>query len=451
MSNSKKRLWRHTAQFQLTRQFLLLLGAVMLFFNVVFIVLSIGFLYERIEDQTDNVFEAIEKGHAATSGWSSLIDAYVSADEENALRVQQPDGTVYVSQEGQEVFSALAAGKITPLLEGVVFSEEGVYFSKSESINGDQVTVAMNAEASVELAYGLLWISSLLNLAAVVIGSLLIYWRVGKWSRKLTLMASEITAIESGGQGELTVVDEPVEIQSVAVSFNQLLKDQRETIAREKQFIADASHELRTPLAAIRGHVQLIQRRSEAHPEIIPSSLAFIDKESKRLEGLSNQLLDMDRQQVKRQTATLNVGQLIREICEKQAIVSPQTIDYTIDEPLLMQGVKTDFQQIAQNLLENAAKYSPDGGMIHVRFCQQGSQVCLIVADQGIGIPDDKKERIFDRFYRVEDSRSSEIAGSGIGLALVKQIADQYHATITVADNQVQGSVFTVFFPLSKE
>ncbi|OTN77604.1 hypothetical protein A5886_002704 [Enterococcus sp. 8G7_MSG3316] len=446
MKTNQKALRRNTAQFQLTRQFSLLLGAVMLFFNLVFILLSIGYLYERLADQADQVFETIEKGHAAKSGWPAVIDVYVSADEESALRVRQADGQVYNSEEATEVFPALATGKIIPLLEGIVLSEEDVYYTKTEEINGDQVTIALNSEASVELAYGLLWISSLLNLAAVVIGSLLIYWRVGKWSQKLTSMAKEITAIESGKSGELTVVREPVEIQSVAISFNQLLKEQRETIAREKRFIADASHELRTPLAAIRGHVKLIQRRSAAHPEVIPASLEFIDKESKRLEILSNQLLDLEKQPMTKQTQTLDVGQLIREVCEKQAIVSTQAIDYVIEEPLMMKGVKTDFQQMVQNLLENAAKYAPAETMIHVHFGQKDQHIYLSVADQGIGIPDDKKDRIFDRFYRVEDSRSSEINGSGIGLSLVKQIADQYQATITVADNQPKGSVFVVDF-----
>lgn len=147
--------------------------------------------------------------------------------------------------------------------------------------------IAINGEDSVELAYGLFMISSFLNLIAEVVGSILIYWSVGKWSRKLTGMAQEIAEIEQSQKGELTIVEEPIEIRSVALAFNKLLKEQRETIAREKRFVADASHELRTPLAAIRGHVQLIQRRGTKHPEVIPSSLAFIDKESKRLETLS--------------------------------------------------------------------------------------------------------------------------------------------------------------------
>jgi len=86
-----------------------------------------------------------------------------------------------------------------------------------------------------------------------------------------------------------------------------------------------------------------------------------------------------------------------------------------------------------------------------VTSTQEQRQLSLTVADFGIGIPDDKKALIFERFYRVEDSRSSQIAGSGIGLSLVKQLADKYHAKITVTDNQPQGSIFKLAFPNERE
>ena len=142
----------------------------------------------------------------------------------------------------------------------------------------------------------------------------------------------------------MTIVEEPIEIRSVALAFNKLLKEQRETIAREKRFVADASHELRTPLAAIRGHVQLIQRRGTKHPEVIPSSLAFIDKESKRLETLSNQLLDLKNQT--QEISLVDVSQIVREECEKQATIVPQSIEYFVENQCRKQGHKRDFQQI---------------------------------------------------------------------------------------------------------
>lgn len=451
MKNKSANQRRKTAQFQLTSRFSLILFGLLILFNLLFILLSVGYLFEHIENRASNILEAIEKGEASGDAWDFLVNAYVSADEEDALQVILADGSVVSSEDAEEIFADINQGRVIPFLEDIVFTEEGIYYTKTQEVDGDQVTIAINGEDSVELAYGLFMISSFLNLIAVVVGSLLIYWSVGKWSQKLTGMAQEIAAIEQSRTGELTVSEEPIEIRSVALAFNKLLKEQRETIEREKRFVADASHELRTPLAAIRGHVQLIQRRGTKHPEVIPSSMAFIDKESKRLETLSNQLLDLEKNQSQDEMTFVDVSQIVREECEKQATIVPQSIEYFVENQCMKRAHKRDFQQIIQNLLENAAKYSPADQPIHVTLTQEQRQMSLTVADFGIGIPDDKKALIFERFYRVEDSRSSQIAGSGIGLSLVKQLADKYHAKITVTDNQPQGSIFKLAFPNERE
>jgi two-component system sensor histidine kinase ArlS len=451
MKNKSSTRRRKTAQFQLTRRFSLILFGLLILFNLLFILVSLGYLFENIENRASNTFEAIENGEASGDAWDYLVNAYVSADEEDALQVILEDGSVVLSEDAEEIFDDINQGRIIPFFEAIVFTDDGIYYTETQEVNGDQVTIAINGEDSVELAYGLFMISSFLNLIAVVVGSILIYWSVGKWSQKLTSMAQEITEIEHSRKGELTVSEEPVEIRSVALAFNKLLKEQRETIAREKRFVADASHELRTPLAAIRGHVQLIQRRGIKHPEVIPSSIAFIDKESKRLETLSNQLLDLEKNQTQEEMSLVDVSQVIREECEKQAAIVPQSIEYFVENQCRKQGHKRDFQQIIQNLLENAAKYSSADQTIHVTLTQEPTQLSLVVADFGIGIPDEKKRMIFERFYRVEDSRSSQISGSGIGLSLVKQLADKYHAEIIVTDNQPQGSVFKIVFPSEKE
>jgi two-component system sensor histidine kinase ArlS len=449
MKNKSVNSRRKTAQFQLTSRFSLILFGLLILFNLLFILLSVGYLFEHIENRASNILEAIENGEASGDAWDDLVNAYVSA-EEDALQVILGDGSVVLSEDAEEIFAEINQGRIIPFLEGIVFTDDGIYYTKTQEVDGNQVTIAINGEDSVELAYGLFMISSFLNLIAVVVGSLLIYWSVGKWSRKLTGMAQEIAEIEQSRKGELSVFEEPIEIRSVALAFNKLLKEQRETIAREKRFVADASHELRTPLAAIRGHVQLIQRRGTKHPEVIPSSMAFIDKESKRLETLSNQLLDLEKKQTQ-EMSLVDVSQIVREECEKQATIVPQSIEYFVENQCRKQGHKRDFQQIIQNLLENAAKYSPADQPIHVRLTQNHTHLSLTVADFGIGIPHDKKALIFERFYRVEDSRSSQISGSGIGLSLVKQLADKYRAEITVTDNQPQGSIFNIDFPNEKE
>ena len=106
------------------------------------------------------------------------------------------DGSVILSEDAAEIFAEINQGRIIPFLEGIVFTDDGIYYTKTQEIDRDQVKIAINGEDSVELAYGLFMISSFLNLIAEVVGSILIYWSVGKWSRKLTGMAQEIAEIE---------------------------------------------------------------------------------------------------------------------------------------------------------------------------------------------------------------------------------------------------------------
>ncbi len=205
MKNKSANQRRKTAQFQLTSRFSLILFGLLILFNLLFILLSVGYLFEHIENRASNILEAIEKGEASGDAWDFLVNAYVSADEEDALQVILADGSVVSSEDAEEIFADINQGRVIPFLEDIVFTEEGIYYTKTQEVDGDQVTIAINGEDSVELAYGLFMISSFLNLIAVVVGSLLIYWSVGKWSQKLTGMAQEIAAIEQSRTGELTV------------------------------------------------------------------------------------------------------------------------------------------------------------------------------------------------------------------------------------------------------
>ena len=195
MKNKSANQRRKTAQFQLTSRFSLILFGLLILFNLLFILLSVGYLFEHIENRASNILEAIEKvRHQGMPG--TFVNAYVSADEEDALQVILADGSVVSSEDAEEIFADINQGRVIPFLEDIVFTEEGIYYTKTQEVDGDQVTIAINGEDSVELAYGLFMISSFLNLIAVVVGSLLIYWSVGKWSQKFTGMAQEIAAIE---------------------------------------------------------------------------------------------------------------------------------------------------------------------------------------------------------------------------------------------------------------
>jgi len=304
-----------------------------------------------------------------------------------------------------------------------------------------------------------LWISSLLNLAAVVIGSLLIYWRVGKWSRKLTLMASEITAIESGGQGELTAVDEPVEIQSVAVSFNQLLKDQRETIAREKQFIADASHELRTPLNSLLILSKLLVDNPKKN--LTPKQVEYaktIYSSGNDLLSLINDLLDLAK--IESGKMTVNAGKMVlsdvaafvesyfKPVADEKRLPFRITIDDDVPSSIYSDEVRVE--QVLKNLLSNAFKFTSEGEVrLEISTDKvQGAgtpMIAFAVTDTGIGIPEEKKQIIFNAFQQADGTTSRKYGGTGLGLSISKEIAELLGGKITVSSQKGKGSTFTFY------
>ncbi|WP_125763075.1 sensor histidine kinase [Companilactobacillus hulinensis] len=248
-------------------------------------------------------------------------------------------------------------------------------------------------------------------------------------------------------QPTLTVPKSPLEIHELGNSFNDLLNVQNQRLDREKQFVSDSSHELRTPIAAIRGNISLIKRRGDKHPEVIPESLDFIDEESLRMQKLIENLLHLSRaDKAEVELTEINLSKIIQQLSEHYQSSIPQQIHADIEPNLKVNGNTDMIQQMSIALLDNASKYSLENKVITLGVHKSGENIVLTVTDQGIGIPDNKKDKIFQRFYRVDESHSTEIKGSGLGLAIVSKLAVLNEAQVTVYDNSPQGSTFAVTF-----
>lgn len=435
---------KQTAKRQLTVRFMGLFALILLLINLIFVGISVAFVYDYVSDRSEHIFDTIENSEPSRQSWSDLVNSYVIQDEGEALQVRLSNGETYYSEDAAETFNDVSEGKTIPFLEHFVFVDDDRYYYEEKEIDDAEVSLIIDSEAITDITINLLIVNLLLNVIGLIVGAVLIYWMVGRWSQKLSKMSTELNQLDET-QGYLTVPEDPQEIYQVAMAFNTLLEKQREAIKREKQFVSDASHELRTPIAAIRGHMNLIQRRSETHPEVIPQSLAFIDKESKRIELLSEQLLTLGRVENKNNLEIIDFSSLVTQEVEDLQLSSERDFILQIEPEIYFKAAKTDLQQIIQNLLENALKYAPTGE-IKISL-QKNDKINLQVADQGIGIADEEKEKIFERLYRIDPSRSSEISGSGIGLSIVKALVTKYGGDIQVEDNKPKGTIFTVYFP----
>ncbi|MDX5325485.1 MAG: sensor histidine kinase [Bacteroidota bacterium] len=229
---------------------------------------------------------------------------------------------------------------------------------------------------------------------------------------------------------------------------------ERETFRRE--FIGNVSHELKTPIFNIQGYILTLLDGAIEDPEI---NVKYLKRANKSVERMINLVQDMDMLnklesgvlEIKMQN--FNLAQLVRDVFEmleekarnKNIILK---INPPSEKPVMVVGDPGRIEQVLINLVNNAIKYGKKGGKVEVRFYDMDDKILTEVSDDGIGIPEEDIPRIFERFYRVDKSRTREAGGSGLGLAIVKHIIDQHKQTINVRSSANMGSTFS--FTLKK-
>lgn len=436
-----------TTTSQLTKLFVSLFVAILVLVNIAFLVISSGYIYYNAKSQSEQVITAVEENLEPQDDWSALLDAYLAKQDDDAIILTTPQGRTYYSEDAHETFEDINHKRH---YQNFVVSHKHIYFLAREVHHGYHIHVALNVDELFNLITWLLLTMLGINLVAILISILLIRRFAHKWSRPIQTMNAEIQNIRKNKTPErkVTIPDNPLEIKNLAQSFNNLLSFQNNALKREQQFVSDASHELKTPIAAIRGHVNLIKRRGQSNPEIISTSLDYIDLESKKLQLMVNELLTLGRIDQNNDDVTpIDLVKIISDVVNEVQTVYPQKIISNLPEQLLFPIKPTDFCNIAHNLVENAAKYSPADSEINVVLKKQADKLLFQVADHGIGISQENREKIFERFYREDKSHSSKVGGSGLGLAIVKAEVDKYHGQITVEDNTPQGTIFSVYLP----
>jgi len=219
----------------------------------------------------------------------------------------------------------------------------------------------------------------------------------------------------------------------------------------KSEFVANVSHELKTPLTAIKGYSELLMKMN-LPPEKIKNYHQIIYKEAERLTQLINDLLDVSRIESGRIELRKDMVELRKIIRERASFFQTQTSKHKIilqfpEYPTLLLGDSARLTQVFHNLLDNAIKYSPNGGNIWVRVTDKMEDIIIEVQDQGVGIPPEHLPHIFDRFYRVDSSLRKSTSGTGLGLSIVKSIVEAHNGRISVSSKVGEGTIFTIKLP----
>ena len=243
---------------------------------------------------------------------------------------------------------------------------------------------------------------------------------------------------------QLPLKEIPEEIYPIFKEVNELLARLSKSLDANRRFIADASHQLRTPIAALQAEAEMALRSSD------PSeSLKRIVAGTRRITHLAHQLLTLSRLEPQQIQApkVVDLAQLTRDAAERWI---PLALERSIDlgfelNPAKVMGNPIWLEELANNLIDNAIRYTPSGGVVTVRCNDTSNQVNWEVEDSGPGIPKEEHERIFERFYRLD---TTGVDGCGLGLAIVREIANSHNASITIEKGpNLGGALIRVIFP----
>ncbi len=435
-----------TASRQLPRLFLMLFAVILVVINLLFVVTATNLIYRYADDQAEEVIETIEEDWPENQNRETFLNAYVARQDDDAIEIT--DGKrKYTSPKAHKIFKRIDRRNLA--IKNLQLTRHGVYYLRQQKVHHQRIVkVAINVDDLIKLTGWLLIVTLLINFVISIIALPIIHRLAKRWTRPLTSLDNEIDAItpQSDRLQTLAVPQQPLEVRKVAQSFNQLLERQYRIMQREKEFIANASHELKTPLAGILGHVNLIRRHGDKHPELIGKSLKYIDQEAQRMSQLINELLILEGHQTRKLTE-INLSKIIFAEVESLQGAYQQKFITDLNPNISYRITKGDFQSLVHNLLENAAKYSPTDSTIDVQLTTADRHIILRVADQGQGIAKENRQKVFERFYREDESHSNKVTGSGIGLSIVKMIIEKYHGKITIRDNEPVGTIFTVYLP----
>ena len=290
--------------------------------------------------------------------------------------------------------------------------------------------------------------SLIISVLLALFGGVATYFISGHALRPISEFSDKIEEVQAQNLSDSRMEENNVkELNQLSISYNKMLERLSDAFEVQRQFTANAAHELRTPLTLMQ--VQLDLYNSSGHPgndEDTLQTIKMVTEQSDRLNKMVKTLLDMSELQTVGRDDKIMIAAVVEEVLvdleplaqEKNIKLSGKCGDAT------MTGSDILIYRLVYNLVENAIKYNHLGGQVTVTVCRKEKQVSLSVEDTGSGIPEELKERVFEPFFRVDKSRSRELGGVGLGLALVREIVRVHDGRIAIKSKPAGGTIFEV-------
>ena len=292
--------------------------------------------------------------------------------------------------------------------------------------------------------------SLIISALMALLGGVITYFISGHALKPLRVFSDKIEKVQAQNLADSRIEENEVkELNQLSMSYNKMLGRLSDAFEAQRQFTANAAHELRTPLALMQ--VQLDTYNACEHPgndEAAVETIKMMTEQNERLGKMVKTLLDMSELQTVARDEVIALDALIEEVLtDLESLAARKNISLVREcEPVTMTGSDILIYRLVYNLVENAVKYNMDGGQVTVTCREWDKHIHIMVSDTGKGIPEELRSRIFEPFFRVDKSRSRELGGIGLGLALVNEIVRVHEGSIEIKGNRAGGTDFEIEF-----
>ena len=292
--------------------------------------------------------------------------------------------------------------------------------------------------------------SLIISALMALLGGVITYFISGHALKPLRVFSDKIEKVQAQNLADSRIEENEVkELNQLSMSYNKMLGRLSDAFEAQRQFTANAAHELRTPLALMQ--VQLDTYNACAHPgndEAAVETIKMMTEQNERLGKMVKTLLDMSELQTVARDEVIALDALIEEVLtDLESLAARKNIRLVREcESVTMTGSDILIYRLVYNLVENAVKYNMDGGQVTVTCKEWDKHIHIMVSDTGKGIPEELRSRIFEPFFRVDKSRSRELGGIGLGLALVNEIVRVHEGSIEIKGNRAGGTDFEIEF-----
>jgi heavy metal sensor kinase len=388
--------------------------------------------------------------------YSSTEISYIKVfTRQELLEMAAPDGVITFKTTGDSTVSIDKNLLLAPEMTDAHF----IWFYLPSSSQSNRVLIvsqsAYNMNQTLSTFRQALLLTSLVTL---ILAGILGFFLINRMLHPVQAITRTAREIQENNLNRRLDVHANDELGSLAKTLNQTFSRLEAAFIREREFTADASHELRTPLAIAQGEATLALKEERSR-EDYQKALESISRQLSRTSSLINRLLFLARSddRIELVLTGIDLNSLLSEtaqdarvLCEPKQIALDWKPEEN-DQGLIVRGDIVRLRELFLNLLENAVRYTPEGGSIALTVRRETEYARIAVSDTGMGIPPEHLPHIFERFYRVDKSRSRAEGGVGLGLAISGRIAEVHGGRIEVSSEVGKGSTFTVFLPLLSE